>query len=100
MIIEALLAVLSVIVTLVVLCIDIATWPHEGGCPRAGFVDGANAGGAYRCRIPLGCHERQNVRGGWISDCDGALEYTRRIFCEDNERAVIDLRGIVRCVSR
>jgi hypothetical protein len=94
---EPLLAVVSLLITIGALCFDFATWSHEGGCPKTGYVDGVSAPGVYRCRIPVGCHDRENVRGGWTSDCDGALEYTRRIFCGANERAVVDLRGIVRC---
>jgi hypothetical protein len=97
MINEAFWAVISLVITLGVFCYDTATWSHEGTCPRVGYVDGVTASGVYRCRIPLDCREFQTARGGWSSDCDGALEYTRRIFCGANERAVIDLRGIVRC---
>jgi hypothetical protein len=94
---DALWAVISVILTLVVLCLDFAMWPHTGTCPRAGYVDGVEPSGAYRCRIPFGCMDVRGPRGGWTSDCDGALEYWRRVHCEASERAVVDLRGIVRC---
>jgi hypothetical protein len=97
MTIEAPIAIAGLLITIGVLCFDFATWSHEGGCPPHTNVDGVTAAGVYRCSIPLGCREHENVRGGWTSSCTGELGYWRRIFCGVDERAVIDLRGIVRC---
>jgi hypothetical protein len=95
-----LMDVIGLIASIMLLCADFAMCSHQGSCPRASYVDGVKPDGVYQCRMPYGCRERQGPRGGWDSRCDGALEYTRRVFCLPDEIAVVDLRGIVRCEPR
>lgn len=89
--------VLLAFASLVLLCFDMATHPRTLECPRGWDAMGTSARGDTGCRMAYGCVDRRGMRGGWTSDCDGELDVYRRIYCDRGERAVVNLRGVVRC---
>jgi hypothetical protein len=89
--------VLLALASVGLLCYDMATRPRVMECPPGWGANGAQADGRTGCRMVYGCQDHPNVRGGWVSSCDGELDFYRRIYCASGERAVVTLRGIVTC---
>ena len=89
--------VLLAIVAIGLLCFDMLHGTREIECPHGWRPGGVAAHDRTSCEYVYGCVDSPNVRGGWTSKCDGTLVLQRQLWCDSDERAVVDLRGIIRC---
>lgn len=89
--------VLLAFVTVALLMFDMVHGTREIECPRGWRPGGIAAHDKTSCEYVYGCVDTPNVRGGWTSTCEGTLVLQRQLWCDVDERAVVNLRGIIQC---